>query len=53
MHILKRIHNGDMDIMEITLGDIEKKQIELKNDLSRIKQGDPKDRSPEQKKNNK
>ena len=44
MHIFKSIHNGD-----ITLQDIEKEQIELKKDLGRIKQGDPKDKSPEQK----
>ena len=45
MHIFKSIHNED-----ITLEDIEKEQIELKKDLSRIGQGDPKDKSPEQKK---
>ena len=45
MHILKRIHNSD-----IPLEDIEKEQIELKRDLGRIKQGDPRDESEEQKK---
>ena len=45
MHIFKSIHNGD-----ITLEDIEKEQIELKRDLGRIKQGDPRDKSEEQKK---
>ena len=35
----KSIHNDD-----ITLKDVEKKQIELKRDLGRIKQGDPKDK---------
>ena len=45
MHIFKSIYNGD-----ITLEDVEKEQIELKKDLGRIKQGDPKDKSPEQKK---
>ena len=33
----------------MTLEDREKEQIELKKDLGRIKQGDPKDKSPEQK----
>ena len=45
MHIFKSIHNSD-----IPLEDIEKEQIELKRDLGRIKQGDPKDKSEEQKK---
>ena len=45
MHIFKSIHNGD-----ITLDDIEKEQIELKKDLGRLKQGDPRDKSEEQKK---
>ena len=45
MHIFKSIHNGD-----IPLEDIEKEQIELKKDLGRIKQGDPRDKSEEQKK---
>ena len=45
MHIFKSIHNGD-----IPLEDIEKEQIELKRDLGRIKQGDPRDKSEEQKK---
>ena len=39
----KRIHNGD-----IPLEDIEKEQIELKRDLGRIKQGDPRNKSEEQ-----
>ena len=45
MHIFKSICKG-----YITLEDIEKEQIEVKKDLGRIKQGDPKDKSPEQKK---
>ena len=45
LHIFKGIHNGD-----IPLEDIEKEQIELKKDLGRIKQGDPRDKSEEQKK---
>ena len=45
MHIFKSIHNGD-----ISLEYIEKEQIELKRDLGRIKQGDPRDKSEEQKK---
>ena len=45
MHIFKSIHDGG-----ITLEDIEKEQIELKKDLGCIKQRDPKDKSPEQKK---
>ena len=45
MHIFKSIHNGD-----IPLEDIEKEQIELKKHLGRIKQGDPRDKSEEQKK---
>ena len=45
MHIFKNIQNGD-----IPLEDIEKEQIELKRDLSRIKQGDTRDKSEEQKK---
>ena len=44
LHIFNSIHNGD-----IPLEDIEKKQIELKRDLGRIKQGDPRDKSEEQK----
>ena len=44
-HIFKRIYNGD-----ILLDDIEKEQIELKRDLGHIKQGDPRDKSEEQKK---
>ena len=45
MHIFKSIYNGD-----ITLGDVQKEQTELKKDLGHIKQEDPKDKSPEQKK---
>ena len=45
MHIFKTIHSGD-----IPLEDIEKEQIELKRDLGRVKQGDPRDKSKEQKK---
>ena len=45
MHIFKSIYKGD-----ITLEDVEKEQIELRKDLGRIKQGDTKDKSPEQKK---
>ena len=45
MHIFKSIRKG-----YITLEDIEKEQIEFKNDLGHIRQGDPKDKSPEQKK---
>ena len=45
MHIFKSIHTGDK-----TLKDIEKEQIELKRDLGRIKQGDRRDKSEEQKK---
>ena len=44
LHIFKSIHNGD-----ILLEDIEKEQIELKRDLGRIKQGDPRDKSEEKK----
>ena len=45
MHIFKHTYNGD-----ITLEDVEKEQIDFRKDLSHIKQGDPKDKSPEQKK---
>ena len=45
MHIFKSIHNDD-----IPLEDIEKEQIELKRDLGHIKQGNPRDKSEEQKK---
>ena len=45
LHIFKSIHDGD-----ITLEDIEKEQIEVKRDLGRIKQGDPRDKLEEQKK---
>ena len=45
MHIFKSISNGD-----IPLEDIEKEKIELKRDLGRIKQGDPRDKLEEQKK---
>ena len=44
LHIFKNIYNGYM-----LLEDIEKEQIELKRDLRRIKQGDPRDKSEEQK----
>ena len=44
-HIFKCIHNGD-----IHLEDIETEQIKLKRDVGRIKQGDPRDKSEEQKK---
>ena len=43
MHIFKSIHKG-----YTTLEDIETEQIELKRDLGRTKQGDPKDKSQEQ-----
>ena len=45
LHIFKTIHSGD-----IPLEDIEKEQIELKRDLGRVKKGDPRDKSEEQKK---
>ena len=45
LHISNSIHNGD-----ITLEHIEKEQIEVKKDLGHIKQGDPRDKSEEQKK---
>ena len=45
LHIFKSIHNGD-----IPLEDAEKEQIDLKRDLGRIKQGDPRNKSKEQKK---
>ena len=45
MHTFKSIYNGD-----ITLEDVEKEQTELKRDLGHINQGDPKDKSLEQKK---
>ena len=45
MHIFKSIHNGD-----IPLEDVSKEQRDLKKDLGRIKQGDPRDKSEEQKK---
>ena len=44
LHIFKSINNSD-----IPLEDIEKYQIELKRDLGRIKQGQPRDKSEEQK----
>ena len=47
LHIFKSIHNGD-----IPLEDIEEEQKELKRDLGRTKQGDLKDKSKEQKKDN-
>ena len=43
LHTFKIIHNDD-----IALEDVEKEQIELKRDLGCIKQGDPKDKSQEQ-----
>ena len=45
MNIFKSIYKRD-----INLEDVEKEQTELRKDLSRIKQGDPKDKSPKQKK---
>ena len=45
LHIFKSMYNGDTP-----LEDTEKEQIELKRDLGRIKQGDPRDKSEEQKK---
>ena len=45
MHTFKSIYNGD-----IILEDEEKGQRELKKDLGRINQGDPKDKPLEQKK---
>ena len=44
MNIFKRIYKGD-----ITLEDVEKEQIEFRKDLGRITQGEPKDKSLEQK----
>ena len=44
LHIFKSVYNGDTP-----LEDIEKEQIELKRDLGRIKQRDPRDKSEEQK----
>ena len=46
MYIFKTIYKGD-----ITLEDVEKEQIELRKNLGRIKQEDPKDKSPERKDN--
>ena len=45
MHIFKIIHNG-----KIPFEYIEKDQIVLKRDIGHIKQGDPRDKSEEQKK---
>ena len=45
LQIFKYIYNGDA-----TLESVEKEQIELKRDLGCIKQGDPRDKSEEQKK---
>ena len=45
LHIFESIHNGD-----IPLEDVEEEQRELKRDLGRIKQEDPRDKSEEQKK---
>ena len=42
LNIFKRIHNDN-----VPLEDIEKEQTELKRDLDRINQGDPKDKSLE------
>ena len=44
LRTFKSIHDGD-----IPLEDVEKEQKELKRDLGRIKQGDPRDKSEEQK----
>ena len=44
-HIFKSIHSG-----YIPLEDLEKEPIELERDLGHIKQGDPRDKSEEQKK---
>ena len=44
LRTFKSIHDG-----HITLEDVEKEQKELKRDLGRIKQGDPRDKSEEQK----
>ena len=45
MHTVKSIYDS-----YITLEEVENEQIEISIDLGRIKQGDPKDKSPEQKK---
>ena len=45
MHIFKSIYKRD-----INFEDVEKEQMELRKNLGRIKQGDPKDKLPEQKK---
>ena len=45
MVTFKKIHNGD-----VLLEDIEEEQKNLKRDLGHIMQGDPKDKSEEQKK---
>ena len=45
LHIFKSIYNGS-----VPLEDVEKEQIETERDFNRIKQGDPKHRSDEQKK---
>ena len=47
LHIFKSIFDGD-----IPFEDIEKEQTELKWDLDRIKQGEQRDKSEEQKKGN-
>ena len=44
MNVFKIIYKGD-----ITLEGIEKEQIEFRKDLGRINQGEPKDKSLEQK----
>ena len=43
LHIFKSIHNGDK-----VLEDVEEEQKELKRDLGRIKQGNPRNKSEEQ-----
>ena len=45
LHIFKRIHAGN-----VPLEDVEKEQIELKGYLGRINQGNPKNKSQQQKK---
>ena len=48
LYIFKSIHNGD-----IFLEEREEEQIKVKRDLGRIKQGEPRDKSKEQKGNRK
>ena len=45
MHILKNIYK-----CYITLENVEKEQIQFRKDLGRIKQSDPRDKSPEEEK---